>query len=213
MMKQYHKIQTVFLRDPDNNHKTLLEGAWAKEEFGILQNIAWTATEKIDGTNIRIMWDGENVTFAGKSDNAHIPPHLLKVLETQFPNDLMAEVFGDSNEVCIYGEGYGNKIQKTGKHYIKNECDIIIFDCKVGSLWLTRPNVEDIGEKLAVDVVPIIDHIRLFEAIELVQEGFKSTISEDKDLISEGLILKPCIELFNRKGERIITKIKHKDFR
>ena len=23
-MKEYHKIQTVYLRDPENNHKTLL---------------------------------------------------------------------------------------------------------------------------------------------------------------------------------------------
>ena len=28
-MKEYHKIQTVFLRNPEDNFKTLLEGQWA----------------------------------------------------------------------------------------------------------------------------------------------------------------------------------------
>ena len=51
-MKEYHKIQTVYLRDPENRMKTLIEGAWAKPEFETLQNAKWTWTEKVDGTNI-----------------------------------------------------------------------------------------------------------------------------------------------------------------
>lgn len=30
---KYHKIQTMFLRDPDNNYKTLLKDQWALSEF------------------------------------------------------------------------------------------------------------------------------------------------------------------------------------
>ena len=29
---------------------------------------------------------------------------------------------------------------------------------------------------------------------------------------AEGLVLRPSVQLFNRKGERIITKVKTKDF-
>ena len=52
----------------------------------------------------------------------------------------------------------------------------------------------------------------LTEAIEYVKAGFTSTISEDKTLAAEGLVLKTPIGLKNRKGDRIITKIKTCDF-
>jgi hypothetical protein len=35
-METYHKIQTVYFRDPKNNMKTLLEGEWSKPEFEYL---------------------------------------------------------------------------------------------------------------------------------------------------------------------------------
>ena len=53
-MEEYHKIHTVFKRDPVTNFKGLLVGQWSKPEFQILQNIRWDFSEKIDGTNIRI---------------------------------------------------------------------------------------------------------------------------------------------------------------
>jgi len=210
-MKQYHKIQTVYFRDPENNHKTLLEGTWAKPEFELLKDIDWICTEKIDGTNIRIMWDGENVRFGGKTDNAQIPTILIEALQDTFTNEIMKECFSDSDNVCLYGEGYGKKIQKGG-NYLSDRADFILFDVKVGDWWLTREANEDIATKLNIGVVPIIGTWKLEEAIEYVKNGFKSTIAENKEYLAEGLIMKPVTELFNRKGERVITKIKHKDF-
>jgi ATP-dependent RNA circularization protein (DNA/RNA ligase family) len=211
-MKEYHKIQTVYFRDPENNHKTLLEGNWAKPEFELLKDIDWIGTEKIDGTNIRIMCDGKNVRFGGKTDNAQIPSILIEVLQDTFTNELMKECFPDADNVCLYGEGYGKKIQKGG-NYLPDRADFILFDVKIGDWWLTRETNEDIAKKLNIGVVPIIGIWKLEQAIEYVKNGFKSTISHNKDYMAEGLIMKPKIELFNRKGERIITKIKYKDFK
>ena len=210
-MKEYHKIQTVYFRDPENNHKTLLEGTWAKPEFELLKDIDWICTEKIDGTNIRVMWDGENVRFGGKTDNAQIPSILIEALQDTFTNEKMKEIFQDANNVCLYGEGYGKKIQK-GINYLPDRANFILFDVKVGDWWLTREANEDVATKLNIGVVPIIGIWKLEQAIEYVKNGFKSTIAHNKDYIAEGLIMKPKTELFNRRGERIITKIKHKDF-
>ena len=210
-MKEYHKIQTVYFRDPETNYKTLLEGTWAKPEFELLKDIDWICTEKIDGTNIRVMWDGENVLFGGKTDNAQIPPILIKALQDTFTNEKMKEVFPDADNVCLYGEGYGKKIQKGG-NYLPDRADFILFDVKVGDWWLTREANEDIATKLNIEVVPIIGIWKLEQAIEYVKNGFKSTIAHNKDYVAEGLIMKPKTELFNRKGERVIAKIKHKDF-
>ncbi len=56
-MREYHKIQTVFLRDPETNHRTLLEGQYAEPAFEFLAGNRWVFTEKVDGTNIRIIVD------------------------------------------------------------------------------------------------------------------------------------------------------------
>ncbi|MEA3446494.1 MAG: RNA ligase family protein, partial [Bacteroidota bacterium] len=121
-MKEYHKIQTVFLRSPESRYKNLMEGEWALPEFEALKDIEWVWTEKIDGTNIRIMWDGKIVRFGGKTDNAQIPVFLLNVLQDTFTAEKMNAVFPDATNVCLYGEGYGAKIQKGG-NYLPNRTD------------------------------------------------------------------------------------------
>jgi len=202
IMNQYHKIQTVFLRDPETKFKTLLDGQFAKPEFEYLADNQWVFTEKVDGTNIRVMYDEEgNVSFAGKTDAAQIPPMLLTALTCLFPNKLL-------NNACLYGEGYGNKIQKVGSNY-RNDNSFVLFDVKVGDIWLERSNVEDIAKQLQCEVVPIIGSGTLREAIQLVKEGFNSQWG---NFLAEGIVARPVVELQNRMGERVITKIKHKDF-
>ena len=210
-MKEYHKIQTVFLRSPESNFKNLMEGHWAMPEFEILKDINWIWTEKVDGTNIRILWDGKDVRFGGKTDSAHLPTFLLTVLQNRFTAERLKAVFNDATEVCLYGEGYGAKIQK-GENYLPDRTDFILFDCKIDGWWLTRENLEDVANKLSIGIVPIIGTGTLSQAVEFVKEGYKSTIAHNKTFDAEGLIMKPSVELFNRQGHRIVSKIKFRDF-
>ena len=53
-MYEYHKIVTVWERDPETNHKYLKTGVWAEPEFEYLKDCVWLWTEKVNGTNIRI---------------------------------------------------------------------------------------------------------------------------------------------------------------
>ena len=99
-----------------------------------------------------------------------------------------------------------------GGNYPPDRADFILFDVKVGDWWLNRYANEDVARKLDIGVVPIMGIWKLEEAIEFVKQGFKSTIADNKNYIAEGLIMKPVTELFNRKGERVISKIKYKDF-
>jgi hypothetical protein len=215
-MKKYHKIKTVWLRDPENDFKTLLEGQWSREEFEYLKDLIWTWREKIDGTNIRVQWnkwgsDFAPLDFQGKTDKAQIQPVLLARLPEIFSVEDMRSVF-DDKPVCLYGEGFGNKIQKAGKYYLPDRNDFILFDVWIDGIWLNRDNVERIAERFGIKVVPIIGEGTLMEAIEIVKIGFPSTISEVPQL-AEGIVATPKIELVCRDGSRIITKIKHKDFR
>ncbi len=208
-MEKYHKIQTVFKRDVNTNFKTLLFGEFSKPEFEYLQNNLWEFTEKVDGTNIRIIINNGKIEFKGKTDKAQIPPFLLEKLKQIFLtiDDRIFDLFGD-NDVCLYGEGYGAKIQKGGGNYRQDQ-SFVLFDVKIGKWWLQRSGVEEIANKLSLDIVPIIGEGTLWDMVEMAKEGFKSRWG---DFLAEGIVARPKVELFARNGERIITKIKHKDF-
>ncbi|MCB0746439.1 MAG: hypothetical protein KDC90_03160 [Ignavibacteriae bacterium] len=140
-----------------------------------------------------------------------LPKQLEDKLKEKFKPDFFSNIFSETTGVCLYGEGYGVKIRKGG-NYIQDDVDFILFDCLIDGWWLKRESLEDISNKFNINIVPIIGEGTLLEAIELVRNGFKSTIAQNKDYIAEGLIMKPAVEMFNRKGERIISKIKYKDF-
>jgi hypothetical protein len=211
-MNEYHKIQSVFLRDPETNFKTLLEGQWALPVFGYLADNAWVFTEKVDGTNIRVMIDPfserQSVLFGGKTDNASIPAFLITALQDMFlpQADLLREIFPTGG--CLYGEGYGPRIQKGGGLYRKDP-SFVLFDVKVGHYWLQRKDVYDIAYRLGLDVVPEVGTGTLYDGVDFAARGFKSRWG---DFLAEGIVARPLIEFLDRNGRRIITKIKTKDF-
>ena len=205
---EYPKIQSVYLRDPTNKSKTFLVGQWAKEEFGYLSDLPWLWTEKIDGTNIRVIWEGHSdARFMGKTDKATIPGFLLSYLQCTFTTASLAACF--AGPAILYGEGYGAKIQKGGELY-RPDVGFILFDVLCEDVWLTRESVEDIAGKLCIPIVPLVGVGALVPAIDLVRRGFKSVVAPARE--AEGLVMRPMFELRDREGNRIITKVKHKDF-
>jgi hypothetical protein len=208
MMKKYHKIVTVYERDPDTRFKYLIDGQFAKPEFEYLARNTWIGTEKVDGTNIRVMWDGERIRYGGKTDNAQIPAFLVNAMDEMFPVDVFSDLYPDT-PMCLYGEGFGAKIQKKGKEYLADTQSFILFDVRIGDVWLRRRDVSDIAHQLGILIVPRLHTGSLIEAIELARDGFRSQLS---GTLAEGLVLRPETELLDRLGHRIITKIKYKDF-
>lgn len=201
---EYHKIHSIFKRDEKGR---MLFGEYSKPEFEYLRNNAWDFDEKVDGTNIRIMWDGSKVTFGGKTDNAQIPAFLVTRLMDLTDGKPFSEIF--TNPAVIYGEGYGAKIQKGGENYNSKGQDFIAFDILVGDVWLRREDVKDIAGKLGLQVVPSLGQGNLNHLVDDVRNGFKSTWG---DFPAEGIVARPKIEMRDRMGNRIITKLKLKDF-
>ncbi len=211
---EYPKITTLFERDPEQNFKRVIEGKYAKPEFEYLKNADWEFTEKVDGTNIRVILKPDDVEFRGKTDNAQIPPFLLDrlaVVFTSFPARY-AVVFPNTPEVILCGEGYGAKIQKGGGNYIPDGVDFILFDVYIGGYWLEPDNVRDVGIQVGVKRVPVLGVGPITNLIEWPKYGFKSRITANLDTDAEGIVARPRVQLFNRQGERIIWKLKCKDF-
>lgn len=203
-MKEYHKIETLYDRDEKFR---VIPGKWRLPEFEYLKDNQWIWTEKVDGTNIRIIWDGEKLTFGGKTDNASIPAFLVNKLQGLFSPEKIMSVF--QFPVCLYGEGYGAKIQKGGGNYNPKGVDFVLFDVLVDKFWLERENLEDVAQKLGIKLVPIVGKGTLLEATEFAQKGFTSTWS---NFLAEGLVVKPKVDMLTRNGYPLIAKIKMKDF-
>ena len=235
---KYQKINTLFKRDENN---LIIPTEFCQPEFEYLKDLKWECTEKIDGTNMRVIitpiynqkylgnefvdtFTGFEIEFKGKTDEAIIPKHLLARKKEIITKGKVYEAFAEHyilndgnfeknlNPIILYGEGYGVKIQKGG-NYISNGVDFILFDVKIGDFWLLRNSCEDIARSLNINIVPLVGMMTIPEAIEYVKKGFVSNISENRSYLAEGLVLKTPMGLMDRRGNRLIAKIKYKDFR
>lgn len=230
-MIEYPKIHTVWKR---NERGKIIVEDYAIPEFAYLADNDWMATEKIDGTNIRVIWHGPlhdpsprqaqilpyGVEFGGKTDNAQIPATLVARLRALFDSPEMREkleaVFPDYQcGVCLYGEGFGKGIQKAGALYAPALADVggvdfILFDVKVGNWWLQWDDVLDVAKKLGLRTPLVQDGTTgLDEWCSIVRYD---AISDFGNFVGEGFVLRPTTDLFTRKGERILAKIKVKDY-
>ena len=251
----YQKINTIFMRDAKN--VIMPYDGFTEPEFEYLRGLKWRGEEKLDGSCMRIevtkaeVWDDPmepsklegvefTVRFAGKTDNAQIPPKLQKFMEENYPDEKVFSALGLKKFIpveewvehkwvtsdgitpsydaipeiyTIYGEGYGAGIQKAGGNYISNGVGFIVFDVKVNDIYLLTSARDEIATKLGAPIVPFMGYFTIDEAIDFVRKGFKSNIAENKEFIAEGLVLRTDLGLRNRMGKRLIVKVKYEDFK
>lgn len=206
-MEKYHKIDSIFKRDEKNN---FIVGEWSTPTLAYLKDNLWSFEEKINGTNLRVHWDGlSEVKFGGRTDDAQMPMKLLYVLQDIFSTKKFLELYPGTG-MTLYGEGVGPGLAKGSGSYSPSGYRFILFDVVIGGYFLTRENIEDIASKIEIAVAPVIGVGSIDDAIRLVKQGFNSRFG---DFEAEGVVLKPGVQLFDRMGNRVITKIKTRDFR
>lgn len=225
---QYHKIETAFVRD---------------ESFKVTQELRhpvygdikkWRMSEKIDGTNVRIMLTEEGkMKIGGKSDEAQLHAGLYDSLLEMFSAENLKEVFWAPKQdecvekseefvpfpVILYGEGYGAGIQKGGGDYNANKT-FRLFDVWIKgeddiNWWLDWQNVEDVAKKLSIKTVPDMGWTTLEAAVAFTKIGFDSIVAKEETGIikkAEGVVLRPRETMYDKAGRRIIIKLKTQDF-
>lgn len=206
----YPKIKNIFKYSEDGKY---LYGKYSMPVFEYLRNNEWILEEKIDGTNTRVIFDGENIYFKGRRENSQLPAPLLNKLKEIFnesKKDTFKVLFGDESIVTLYGEGVGPKIQKRGKYYFNGEYNFVLFDVLIGNTFLSRDDVLMIAFALGISKAPVITKGTLDMAVELAKKGFKSAFG---NVEAEGIVARPVIELRTNYGERIIAKIRTEDFK
>ena len=209
-MIEYNKIETLWKRDMEGTKK-LLEGEFRNPVVEFLKDNVWQFTEKFDGTNIRVYWDGHTITFGGRTEKAQIPAFLLDYLLATFKTNeaeqIFEEKFGET-PVILFGEGYGPRIQKGGNY--RSDVSFILFDVYIAGNYQPRASVEDVARSFGIDVVPIVLEGTIQEGVDFVKAHPKSTMGT---AYMEGVVGRPRVEMRDRCGKRVIVKIKWEDFK
>jgi len=207
-MNEYVKIPNIYKREEFGKNRLII-GEYSSPELEFLAPCEWVWTEKVDGTNVRVCWDGYRVSYMGRTDKAVLPKELVAVLDEKFggpdKEELFEQTFGQK-EVILFGEGYGGKIQ--GKNGY-GETGFILFDVMVEGIYLERANMLALADKFEVAHVPYVNRGTLPEAVEFVRLHPKSSLRDGE---MEGLVCRPMIELRTRRGDRLIVKVKCRDF-
>ena len=214
-MREYIKIDTLYQRDTEGSKK-LMEGLFRNPTVAFLKDLTWCWTEKVDGTNVRIYWDGHTVSFGGRTDKAQMPVPLFEKLNEYFGGETNAQLFEQTfgeREVIIFGEGYGAKIQ-SGGDYVNDgkSVDFIMFDLLIGDNYQDRESVEKCAETFGVKTVPVVGTGTLEQAVEYIKTHPKSWLGQ-KTHDMEGVVCRPLFELNDRCHNRLIVKIKWEDFK
>lgn len=229
-MSKYHKINAPWKRNMKTGAFLSGPDQWTRPEFGLLADIRWNWSEKLNGTNIRVIltrYDrmpsyaaavgaqevvSSEREIAGRTDRAELPKALLAQIDELLPLEKLLEHF-EAPKVVLYGEGVGPKIQKGGGLLSPSGPTFVLFDVRIGETWLTRAGVNNVANELDLLWAPEHGTGTLWDAADYVKRGFVTELPGAVAwAAAEGLVLRPEHELLDRRAHRIITKVKTKDF-
>lgn len=215
-MYKYPKIETLFKRD----EKFKVTNEIRLPEFENIKR--WLITEKIDGTNIRIIYTPEEkLIIRGKTDKTSIPTFLLEELQGIFTVERITAILNNPIEqgLCLYGEGYGEKIQKGGGNY-REGTSFRLFDVWIDGWWLEWEGIEEFAEQLRIKTVPTfpsdcIEGTDIKTAVALVKNNSSSIVANEEGIFghkAEGIVARAYPTMLFRRGNPIKWKLKVKDY-
>ena len=207
---EYPKIETLYDRDEKFKVRT---SEVRMAEFELIN--LWRVTEKIDGMNIRVIWDAnpQNLRFCGRTDNALLPAPLVSYLRKKFTEEMFLSF---TDDVILFGEGYGPKIQNGGGY--RSTPGFRLFDVRVGDWWLEPDSMNDIASQFNIVTVPSHGFIetlpRSADELRLITGNNSSTAHTDGGTghQPEGIVARTIPLLLDRAGRRVMWKLKFKDF-
>lgn len=221
-MLPYSSIETVYTRDKETN--VLNFG-----EIRCIENTCintWTISEKIDGTNIRIIVTKGGIEIRGRTDKAQLNQDLVKVILAIFPShERLLEYFTeyrgqelpDEWSVTFYGEGYGAGIQAGGSY--SDTKRFRCFDLLLGESWWTDDDeMRRVCDELSIPTVPCLAvSPNLPKTREELAEiiPFSHVAYEDRGvsyILAEGIVAKPLHVLLNRHKDRVMWKITFREW-
>lgn len=211
--KVYPKINSIYKRYPREHSQRgrHIEGDFADPLFETFLHEPWVFTEKVDGTNIRIVIRDGKYSIHGRTNNAQLPKPLHKTL--LFNEDIAKFARDLGKDAILFGEGYGPKIQKGGDY--ADEQNFVMFDAFIDGFWLNRERVEQLGGENGIRVVHTEEICTLYDMLDQVYKGARTSaqsLAHDKHRLAEGYVGTLDLPVLTRKGTPLKVKLKHVDF-
>lgn len=211
MAHNFPKISAPFGRNSPKDRlvdRSIFAKPWVQMFYE--SGIKMYASEKIDGTSVGIVWDGERISFVGHTEKSQFCPRYLEYLQNSFGTSefesVIEEVFGDS-PVTIFGEGISRDYNV---HYGFPEGNFIMYDIQnPDGTFYNRDAVKEIAKKLDL-LYPWEEMMTLKEAVDFIMGRPQSVLCAGNKM--EGLVLRSPVELYTNNGDRVICKVKVKDF-
>lgn len=174
-------------------------------ELYYLRNNDWFAWRKLDGQNLRVHWNGEQALWNGKSNKFVPAKELSKYMNETFAEELFEEKFGRDKRVTLFGEHMGPKSQ--GNELGLNKDQFVLFDVLIGETWLEYDQVQDIANFFNIYTPASFGEVSIMSLKDLI-----NVVASGKYSSWEGIVAHPMGRLRDQKGNRIIVKIKNKDY-
>lgn len=199
------------------------------------------AMEKIHGTSAHISWNlrenGEYYLNFFSGGTKH--ETFVKLFDQEKLKAAFSAMGILDRDVVVFGESYGGKEQGMS-HTYGTTAKFIVFDVKVGELWLDVPKAEKVAVDLGLEFVhyvkvptdlSVLDAWRDAPSVQAIRNGVTSVVGYnvldvtdgivDHPLFGrllnprkrEGVVLRPLVELRKNNGERLICKHKGDDFK
>jgi hypothetical protein len=202
------------IKSIDNKHDDI------KEIISKLGNCPWYAREKIDGANTRIIWNKGADNFEIMSRNIKEIQHkpLRNYLEATFNGDAMMEKFVENvsksyKQIILFGESVGEKIQEN--IYKISGYSFVLFDVMIDGQFGSEGCVEWVSQELGIYKPQILYRGTIpWIAADFIARPNPSQFGRlwSTEVEAEGIVLLPEMQLYNRRGERIILKMRRESF-
>lgn len=160
-MHFYPKISSPYKRT-DPKSKAVNTEVYVDETAKLLSNIEYYATEKVDGTNLNIIYDGDKVSYEGHTDKTDWNPEVAKWIEDKFVNNesfnqMCEQKFG-TKTIYFSGELIGPKIQSN--LYKLDDYKFVCFDISElrgdNRIWYSRGALEGICTDFGMQFSPAV---------------------------------------------------------
>ena len=209
-MKEYQKIPTYYKIDS----KTHTFSAKVYDPYvDYLKDLHWIVSEKVDGMNIRVHYDGHKVEWNGRTDKANLPKEVEELLQNTFgESEVVFEQLFGNKDVILFMECYGGKIQ--GGLYGGKE-RLIGFDIMVNDSYLDKTVIGEIFDKFNVPCVEFYEVAGLHNVVADCRDALVyahiSPLCENRTTVIEGFVCVPKCRIYDNQGNRVIVKIKVRD--
>lgn len=184
---------------------------YREPELEYLSKNLWAYKRKLNGENMRVLWNGEQAIWNGKTNDFQTNDETTEYMNATFVEEIFEEKFGREKQVLFFGERMAPDSQ--GNELKLEKVEFVLFDVKIGDTWLEPENLRAVAKYF---------NIRTCYDFMRAKDEKKNYIDTLENLINavtrgdfkewEGIVASPVIGLYNRKGERLICKIKNHDY-